>query len=105
MIFFFIFGMILEPIEGLKLGQVAYFQKCLFFWWQEVKGQFWSILDLILFLFYMMLFYYKLSNLSLSVTFCFLIFRSVWVPLGMSKIQKRFIFGQHMHIMEIYWTL
>ena len=40
--------MILEPIERLKLGQVACFQKCLFFWYQEVKGQFWSILGQVL---------------------------------------------------------
>ena len=45
MIFFFIFGMILEPIEGLKLGQVAYFQKCLFFGGKRSKvnfGPFWT---------------------------------------------------------------
>ena len=39
---FFIFGILLEPIEGLKLGQVTYI------WWQEVKGQFCSILGPIL---------------------------------------------------------
>ena len=42
----------------------------------------------ILFLFRMMLFSYKLSNLSLSVSFCSLFFRYVWVCLEMSKIQK-----------------
>ena len=44
-IFFFIFGIILEPIEGLKLGQVAYFQKCLFFGGKRSKvnfGPFWT---------------------------------------------------------------
>ena len=37
----------------------------------------------------MKLFCYKLSNLILSVSFCFLlVFRRIWVCLGMSKIQK-----------------
>ena len=77
----------------------------LVFGWQEVKGQFWSILNLILFLFCMMLFGYKLSNLNLSVTFCFLIFRRVWVCLVHLNYKKRFIFGQKLHVMEIHWTL
>ena len=64
------------------------FPKMLIFGMQEVKGQFWSILGLILFLF-CMIFGYKLSNLSLSVIFCFLVFRRVWVCLGISKIQKK----------------
>ena len=34
--FFFFFGIILEPIEVLKLGQVSYFQKCLF---EVTRGQ------------------------------------------------------------------
>ena len=63
------------------------FPKMLVFGWQEVKGQFWSILGVILFLFWM-LFGYKLSNLSLSISFCFLVFRRIWVCLEMSKIQK-----------------
>ena len=49
-----------------------------------------------------MLFNYKLSNLSLSVTFCFLILRRVWVPLGMSKLQKPLIFGQNLHVIGLY---
>ena len=81
------------------------YPKTLVFWWQEVKGQFWPILSLILFLFCIMLFNNKLSNLSLSITFCFPIFRRVCVSLRMSKIQKRFIFGQNLRVMEIYWTL
>ena len=85
--------------------QGGVYPKILVFWWQEVKGQFWPILSLILFLFCIMLFNNKLSNLSLSVTFCFPIFRSVCVSLKMSKIQKRFIFGQNLRVMEIYWTL
>ena len=60
-----------------------------------------SISSLILFLFCIMLLDYKLSNMSLSVTFCFLIFRRLWVSLEMSKIQKRFIFGQNLHVMEV----
>ena len=62
------------------------YPKILVFWWQEVKGQFWPILSLILFLFCIMLFNNKLSNLSLSVTFCFPIFRRVCVSLKMAKI-------------------
>ena len=81
------------------------YPKILVFWWQGVKGQFWPILSLILFLFCIMLFNNKLSILSLSVTFCFPIFRRVCVSLRMSKIQKRFIFGQNLRVMEIYWTL
>ena len=48
-----------------------------------------------------MLLDYKLSNLSLSFTICFLIFRRLWVSLEMSKIQKRFIFGQNLHVIEV----
>ena len=33
---FFFFGIILEPIEVLKLGQISYFQKCLF---EVTRGQ------------------------------------------------------------------
>ena len=49
--------------------------------WPEVKGQFWFSLSPILVLFCMMLFDFKLSNLSLSVNFCFPIF---WARLGVS---------------------
>ena len=64
------------------------FPKMLDFGWQKVKSQFWSILGVILVLFCMILFGYNLLNLSLSVSFCFLVFRRVWVCLGMFKIQK-----------------
>ena len=57
------------------------FPKMLVFGMQEVKGQFWSILGLILFLF-CMIFGYKLSNLSLSVILCFQVFRLVFFLSG-----------------------
>ena len=47
----------------------------------------------------------SISNLSLSVRFCFLVFRRIWVCLEISEIQKRFIHGQKLHVIEIYWTL
>ena len=64
------------------------FPKMLVFGWHKVKGKFWSILGLILFLFWIMLFGYKLMSLSFSVSFFFLVFRRTWVCLGMSKKQK-----------------
>ena len=63
----------------------------LVFGWHKVKGKFWSTLGLILFLFWIMLFGYKLMSLSFSVSFFFLVFRRIWVCLGMSKMQKRFM--------------
>ena len=47
------------------------FPKMLVFGMQEVKGQFWSILGLILFLFCMMLFGYNLSVLVYLLSFVF----------------------------------
>ena len=81
------------------------FPKMLVFGWHKVKGKFWSILGLILFLFWIMLFGYKLMSLSFSVSFFFLVFRRIWVCLGMSKMQKRFIYGQKKHVVEFNWTL
>ena len=64
----------LEPKKAPQVWLGSLFPKMLILGWQEFKGQFWSILGLILFLFCMTLFGYKLLNLSLSISFCFLVF-------------------------------
>ena len=53
-------------------------------------------------LFCMKLFCYKLSNLILSVSFCFLSSGCVW---GCLKYKNQFIYGQKLNVMEFYWTL
>ena len=89
--------MTLNDIEYSKVTGPKFEKKSLARWLVSKNACFWvarverSILvyfGLILLLFCMMLLGYKLSNLSFSVIFCLLVFRCVWVCLGMSKIQK-----------------
>ena len=99
------FGMILVPIDGLKLIQVAYFQKCLFLGGKRIKVDF----DLFWARFW---FYFAWCYLNITyriwvylLAFFLLIFRRVWVPIGMSKIKKQSIFGQILYVIDIYWIL